>query len=405
MSDFSQEQKTVLALLRASLWESREVLPPDPDWTVVDAIAKAQAVIPLVYNGAVVTRASAPEAVLSKWKKATVYGVVKNERLLAAQDQVVDGFAKSGIQTVILKGSSVSRYYPAPDLRVLGDVDVLVQKTDIQKAMEVLQQLGYVLREADHDFHYGFSRKDAYVELHYDVTTLPDSVAGIRTRQETEQFLADIAYGQLLSHRFPVLTQVNQALSLLLHMIRHMYETGIGLRQMCDWMMFVADTQTEPFLQSILPVLKHCGLLQYAKAATAVCVKYLGLPQQKAAWCDVDDRLAATFLESVFSGGNMGRAENNMLQNLLTDTQKLGTTQSSAGAVLSHLNAVTLDNFPNAGKRYVLRPFLWLFLLLRYGIRTLFGKRKKIKLGKEIKKAKRNRELYEQLNPFGVDES
>ena len=404
MDKFSVEQKTVLALLRASLWGSQEVLSTQIDWSAVETIAKAQAVIPLVYNGAVTTKAQMPEELNAKWKKATVYGVVKNERLLSAQDQLVACLDKSKISSVILKGSSVSRYYPAPDLRCLGDIDILVSKEDVQKATALILELGYSMREADHDFHYGFSRKDAYVELHYDVTTLPDSVAGARAGEEILRFLKEIRWAQLTSHTFPVLTETNQALSLLLHMVRHMYETGIGLRQMCDWMMFLAQTDADLFLHSILPVLKYCGLQQYAMTATAVCVKYLGLSAQQVPWCVVDGDLAAAFLECVFSGGNMGRAEGNTFSTLFTDTRKMGTEQSSCKAMIANLNVISSQNFPNASKWRLLRPLLWVFLVMRYWIRSLGGKRKKIVFGNVIRGAKKHRELHAQMDPFGVDE-
>lgn len=404
MNDFSMEQKTVLALLRASIWESKEDIFPEVDWKAVDAVAKAQGVIPLVYNGTIAAKSDIPAELASKWKKATVYGVLKNERLMAAQDQVVDSFAKDRIPVVILKGSSVSRYYPTPDLRTLGDIDILVAPEYVQKAIEVLRRLGYEMREADHDFHYGFVRKDAYVELHYDVTTLPDSIAGVRTKQKTEQFLSNTVAAHISGHVFPVLTDENQALSLLLHMVRHMYETGIGLRQMCDWMMFVNNTDVTVFEHTILPTLKRCGLLQYAKVATAVCVKYLGLSAQKVSWREVDDDLVDAFLDSVFSGGNMGKAEGNTFSSLFTVANKMGTQQSAFKAMLANLNTISAENFPRANRCVFLRPFLWLFLVLRYVARSLLGKRKKIVVSDVVKGAKKHRDLHEKLNPFGIEE-
>ena len=404
MNNFSVEQKTVLALLRTSIWGSKETFSEEIDWAAVETIAKAQAVIPLVYNGAVVAMARLPEELSAKWKKATVYGVVKNERLLTAQDQLIMCFQSNKISSVILKGSSVSRYYPAPDLRILGDIDVLVAKEDLKKAMAIISELGYVMREAEHDFHYGFFRKDAYLELHYNVTTLPDSIAGARVEEITQHFLKEVLQVPLGHHIFNVLTEVNQALSLLLHMVRHMYESGIGLRQICDWMMFVSNTEADTFQSRVLPVLKYCGLQQYAMAATAICVKYLGLSAQQVPWCIVDDDLADAFLEYVFSGGNMGRAEGNAFSSLFTDARKMGTKQSSYKAIIANLNVISAQNFPNASKYNLLRPFIWVFLMLRYWARSMLGKRKKVVVGTVIENAKKHRDLYTQLDPFGVDE-
>jgi hypothetical protein len=195
-------------------------------------MAKQQGVISLAYDGAVALKVALPEQIRQTWNRRTMAGVVRNERLLAAQDEVLGWLDAAGIPAAILKGSSVARHYPQPELRVLGDVDILVPRAQVEQVQQILQCNGYRMHESDHNFHIGFDRDGAYVEIHYDVISPPDCKGGNAVQKETAHFLDHTDRGQVHTHTFPVLSQHHQALMLLLHMVRHMTEGGIGLRQL-----------------------------------------------------------------------------------------------------------------------------------------------------------------------------
>ena len=46
-----------------------------------------------------------------------------------------------------MKGSSNSRNYPQPDLRVLGDIDILVNRESLEQVQAILEEQGYQLHE------------------------------------------------------------------------------------------------------------------------------------------------------------------------------------------------------------------------------------------------------------------
>lgn len=110
------EQKTLLKLLRQALWEDGSSLSAEVDWNLIDTMAKQQGVISLAYDGAVALKAALPEEIRQTWNRLTLAGVVRNERLLAAQDEVLGWLDAAGIPAAILKGSSVARHYPQPGI-------------------------------------------------------------------------------------------------------------------------------------------------------------------------------------------------------------------------------------------------------------------------------------------------
>jgi len=404
MNNLTKEQKTLLLFLHRSFGREALIIPENIDWMTLDSITTSQGVISFAFDGASAMKVDLPPEINDKWKIKTLRGVVKNERLLRAQDEIFGWFTQMAIPAVVLKGSSVSRYYPDPNLRALGDIDILVQKTDLEKVRTLLEQNGYVLHESDHAFHLGFSRKGVYVEIHYAVTSFPDSAGGRVTEQYTSHFLDDICQGVVEDHAFPVLNESNQALALLLHMIRHMFDEGIGLRQLSDWAMYVANADPACFENTTIPMLKDCGLLQYAKVATKCCISYLGLPDFQLRWCqDVDEEASWLFLTAVFNGGNMGSANQDGFTGLVVDQKGMGEKHSSMNGLLTNLTKLAYEHFPFTKKCKVLLPFFWIFLPIRYWVRSLFGFRPQKSVIKFAKTAKQHRDFYEVLDLFEVD--
>lgn len=406
MNHLTTEQQALLILLRKSLWGESLPLPPEINWEIVDASAKAHAVISIVYDGVVKEAAEVPTEFLQKWKTILLRGILQNQRLLLAQDELIAWFAEANIPAVVLKGSSVSRYYPQPELRVLGDIDILVGAADLETVNMLMESHGYQKREADHDFHIAYTRAGTYVEIHYNVTELPDSTGGRATQAVTTHFLEDIHQGAVNNHWFPVLSESNQGISLLLHMIRHMFSTGIGLRQLCDWAVYMNCVDPVFFETQMIPVLSQCGLLQYAKVATSTCIHYLGLPDKGLSWCaDVEKNICAAFLADVFRSGNMGEANTEAMGSLFTDSDAMGTGQSSVKALVIGVNRLAYMHFPVTKKFKFLLPLVWIYLPLRYFVRSMLGLRPKKSAIKVVASAKKRRELYEMLEMFEIKQN
>ena len=400
------EQQALLALLRQSLWGESGGFHEKLNWETLDTMAKQQGVISLAYDGAVALKVALPEQIRQTWNRRTMAGVVRNERLMAAQDEVLGWLDAAGIPAAILKGSSVARHYPQPELRVLGDVDILVPRAQVEQVQQILQRNGYRMHESDHDFHIGFDRNGAYVEIHYDVTTLPECKGGNAVQKETAHFLDRTDRGQVHTHTFPVLAQHHQALMLLLHMVRHMTEGGIGLRQLCDWAMYLANADAEHFTRNTVPVLERCGLLRYAQIATGTCVHYLGLPKKCAPWCEnVDKFQTRAFLEDIFSCGNMGAADAVKLGRTLARENTPEKKRSYLGTVLANLTRIANYRFPITRTQKWLLPIFWVYLPLRYWVRSLLGLRQKQSVIKVAQDAKEKQEFFNMLELFETEKS
>lgn len=139
-------------ILKASLFTGDDV--QIHDWKSVFAEMKEQAVAALPGEWL------KTHSVDSSWNKYCFLQQGQWVRVMHAQSQLLDLLEESNIPSVIIKGAAAAMYYPHPNLRSMGDVDVLVKRKDLDRAAELLEANGYTLtHNKDHvGHHYNYSK-------------------------------------------------------------------------------------------------------------------------------------------------------------------------------------------------------------------------------------------------------
>lgn len=143
-----------------------------------------------------------------------------------------------GITTVLLKGQGNASHYPVPALRVAGDIDLYVN--DFEKARGVMARLFGAETETGTKhvtFHVGGT---LYIELHRFTETLRDKrfnaeyqrISGLGTSLGLEEVTLD---GALVNTPEPTFN----AFYIFHHLWHHTEGMGIGMRQLCDWAVFL----------------------------------------------------------------------------------------------------------------------------------------------------------------------
>lgn len=406
-----KSQNVLLMLIRSALWRSTEALP-DADWDVVEKYAQDQGVLWIAYLGAKALKQSScslqmiPKERLKNWRSALYTGTFYNDQINGVQMHLIQWMAENKVRAAILKGTSCSRYYPFPEARPLGDIDVLVDRECVNAVGEYLESRGYTKSQHEHEFHVGYYGTEATVEVHYAGTSIPNSAGGRAVAEEMAHFLDDTQMACIGKMTFPVLSDAHQALMLLLHMERHMVDSGIGLRQLCDWTVFVNGTVGVTWKKDILELLNRCGLLVYAKVLTKACVLFLGLDATKVEWClDTDDELARAMMEDVFRGGSMGAADTEGMGSLFTDRAHMGDgRQTRLKGLSGRLTRLANQHFPYTQRYKILLPVFWIYIPMRYLVRSLAGLRPKKRIFAVYREADQRQKLFKALRLYEVND-
>lgn len=391
----------ILELIKHALWNEKALISNE-DWSSIEQTANQQGVLSMLYLGAKDNADLFPVEVLKAWRADLLSCIMRNQEVNAVQQQVTGWMQEQGIRAAILKGVSCSMYYPMPETRALGDIDLLIDEENMLAVGEYLKTIGFEKAKSNHTFHVGYHKEGIALELHYGISKFPDSTGGREAQKFVNEFLDDARMVELNGMKFPALSESHQALMLLTHMERHLVLEGIGLRQLCDWAVFVNGSAKEHWQEKTLEMLDKCGLLTFAKVVTKTCVDYLGLIPSKAEWCmDIDAKTTQMMMEDIFRSGNMGAAEEDNTSSLFFDRTQLGKKgQNRLTGLIKQLSKLSYRHFPFTEKFKFLLPFFWVFLPARYFVRSLLGLRPKKNVAKLLDDSNQRQKLYKSLNLY-----
>lgn len=286
---------------------------------------------------------------------------------------------------VILKGTSAAQYYPHPEYRMMGDIDIMTLREDYERACGIMLRSGWRETTSQSDLaegrHRSFMHQGVIVEIHVYFASMNDA-------QKAKAFDDLIIDGINASHALPDLIN---GLVLIEHVNQHL-EHGIGLRQIIDWMMFVDRCIRDDNWSEFLSMAEKTGLDRLAIVCTRMCEMYLGL--QHHTWCaDADPTLCEQLMDYVMACGNFG---NKMTSDKAVSENAIAYA-STPKAFFSLLQKRGLENWKAAKKCSFLMPFAWIYQGFRYVSRGIKRDSAVSKLKEEYAAARKRNEMFDAL--------
>lgn len=311
-----QYEEVFFSVVRAALWKTPVDVPEGfSEWDQVMALAKAQTLVGLVGDVLMRTpeiREALPAALAAKLKMIPVRNLGTHNLLNNALIKVVSSLREAGVESVLLKGQGNARYYPVPELRQCGDIDLYVGQENYARAYDALAPV--VTKIDDRSAltvgkHFHAEVEIVTVEIHRYV-----SQDSFKKRNDVlQRYALDGVTRNLRTFDFggvPVNVPADDfnAFFIFYHLWHHFMTGGVGLRQFCDWMMFLHashGTLSAGYLESVLTQMR---LLKPWRALGCVLVEYLGLPAEEFPLYDPGMKgRSARVLRRVLKEGNFGR--------------------------------------------------------------------------------------------------
>ena len=378
-------------------------LPPtlaDMNWVELLELAKRHAIMPLLYSAAKVM-SDVPDKVVQTFRSAAIASAMNNERKLAAQDEVLKLLMANDIKCAVLKGSSCAVHYPHPELRQMGDIDILVESRELEKVHELVQTIGYVYQEHQHEFHRGYIKaaNQSYIEIHYSISEFPLREKAQLAKRYMENALEHIHVVTICEHSIPVLDDEYQAISLLVHMERHMFVSEIGIRQLLDWLMMISSVNE--FNNKLPELYRLFGLTIFARSLNAICAERLNAC--KAPKEDANKNVIEALLKKIVSGGNLnGSIVSNNCYSFVKNASNESVIKICDPIVKKYIRIINRKvkyEFPELDYK-LLHPVFWVFYPIRWYV-GLMMKRTKRRNAKDVFLATQNETaLYDELQLY-----
>jgi hypothetical protein len=289
----------------------RELAAKDVDWEYLFLLARRHSVVPLLYLQ-LERHASdlVPAEKLRELKQHYFENSARNTILTAELCRLISSFAACGIEAIPYKGPALAVFaYDNVSLRRFVDLDVIVKKSDVLQAREILLAQGYapskslsltqqeLLLRTQHNMQFSRDNHRLIVELHWEVA--PHLFASTVDADSLWENLVTI---DLNGTQVKTLSAEDLLFSLCVHGSRHLWER-------LGWISDVAELLARHNFD-------WNALLKRAANADSERMFLLGLylaeqlldaplPPEVRQHCDADERLrslAENIVEHLFSG-------------------------------------------------------------------------------------------------------
>lgn len=277
--------RPALALVRAAFGKPHEPGPFEgltpEEWLEVYGFSSRQGVLPLAYDGL----AALPEAAKPPKSLALRWGVnaeVSAERYAARKNALASLaglYAGHGIRMLVIKGYGMSLYYPIPEHRECGDIDIYLFG-DFDRGNHLMEDSGAEIKPEGAK-HSAFVFGGTIVENHRYIVGARKN----RRLKHVESVLERLAEKESDAVRVGdsdvwLPSATFNAIYLLAHAASHFAGGELAVRNLCDWARFLeaesGNIDRELFAETTKKARldKLCGLM------TAFAEDNLGLPPQ-----------------------------------------------------------------------------------------------------------------------------
>lgn len=236
-----------------------------------------------------------------EWKTAfrpRVMGSVMRTAVQVTElHKLIQRFEEEKIVSQPMKGSCLKFIYPAPEMREMSDIDILIGQDCMERAAEILTEFGYSLAQSIK--HHDIYMKKPYLVLEAHRAMYDKTVDGNQYRYFSDFSKAVLKPGCGYTYDF---RPEDFYVYMLAHMAKHFYKMGCGIRNLVDIYVFrgkFADGMDWAYVSSQL---EKCGLSAFAGHMEKLTEIWLG----EGIWEEFYEQLFSYMLDC----GIYGRDEN-----------------------------------------------------------------------------------------------
>ena len=360
-------QQGILTLIKSAI--TGENIPLPTEFSLDEAlplIAKHR-IVSLAHTGAVRCGVPLGDPAMQKLLFNSGKLMVRSEKQMRAVQDVLQAFSENEIDYMPIKGCLMKGRYPSPELRFMGDADVLIRSEQYDRIIPIMQSLSFEKdEECDHVFVW--KRDDLLLELH--VKLIPSS----------EKFLCDyFGDGWHLAKKKGgfcyAMSKEDEYIFLFSHFVKHYRDSGIGCRHVIDLWVFdrLLDENSRSY---ILQELKKMKLDRFYENMQRVIKNWFEDKES--------DSVTDHITDFIFSCGNWGTAKNHLLAREILNIETSDPEKMQKTALLKDMFPPAeriKGEYPVLDKMPFALPFVWVWRL----IKTALFKRESVR--RSVKRA------------------
>ncbi|MDM8145792.1 nucleotidyltransferase family protein [Bacteroides eggerthii] len=289
------------------------------EWTTIYELAKKQTLTGILLDGIkkLPKEQCPPKPILLQWFTHVEKIRKKNQELNQLAIKVSQKFQKDGFKTVILKGQGNALLYPDPFVRTPGDIDIWLSgsRKDIIK---------YVRKYCPHEeivyHHAEFPvMKGCDIEVHF----TPSWMNNFFKNQRLQKIFCEIKEKQFsnevnlpdCSGNICIPTSGFNRMYILLHIYRHLFEEGIGLRQLVDYYYVLKQDCPKEEKDNSSKWIRELGMQRFCSAVMYIMQEILGLEKEYLIY-PPSKKEGLFLLDEIMRAGNFGKYDDRIIRQI-----------------------------------------------------------------------------------------
>ena len=229
------------------------------------------------------------------------YNKVQNQRA----KELYELFKKAGYKTCILKGQGTALYYEHPEHRQCGDIDIwAVGGRD--ELLNFVKRRGLMTDGIDYQHANVKFFSDVEVELHFK----PSFMYCPNTNKKLQLFFQGKVQKQFENYDervgFTHTTMDFDLVFSMVHIYRHIFSEGIGLRQLVDYYFILRSVKSEELRVNSFETLCFLKMGKFAGGVMWILRECFGM-KEDLLLCPVNERHGRFLLSEIMTAGNFGQ--------------------------------------------------------------------------------------------------
>lgn len=306
----STSYSNFLKLLRSELWQTPlELTLSHSEFLSVYELASKQAVLGMVANSLIRNNVSLDREDVMKVLAVQGRIIASNKAVNSELLLLCKLFVDNGIESIVVKGQTIGRYYPNPLVRTPGDIDFYCNETNLPKVILAMANTWGIHTEGKpSEQHYELVHNSIILELHHCLMKFASS----KSQKIWDEIFRSSSptIVEVDGCLVPTLEPTLNVLYTFLHLYHHLVELGVGLRQFSDVAVLL---KTHYNLIDKKKFFDWLDALDFRKAfdiVQLILVNILGMDEKYALSplsYDKDSLKAMNqFMDVVWFGGNFG---------------------------------------------------------------------------------------------------
>lgn len=222
----NKETKEILKIIKSGITEDNIKISNEFSSEKFIELVGKHNIFALAYYGLLNCNALKDENLYNQLKKVAIIGFYISEQQQHYINKISIQFHQNNIDHMFLKGSILKCLYPHPEIRRMGDIDILIKKEHYPKIIKIMNELGFAFcNESNHELVW----KKGNILIEFHKILMPSYNKDLHA-----YFGNGWKRAILKGKNCYTFSDEDMFIYIFSHFAKHFRDAGIGIIHMCD---------------------------------------------------------------------------------------------------------------------------------------------------------------------------